>query len=138
MKRFLFTTGILAILIGQNSYAKELTVHFKNLKGTSCYSTAPVGCNEDKVADTKATYFKDAKGEEKLLYQSMEYLAFPSPANGSMSFAAVEASEDKGWAVMELITLDLVNDKVSIVGARSNSVYSKPVYQLFGDIETEK
>ncbi|QCU90546.1 hypothetical protein [Thiomicrorhabdus sediminis] len=135
MKKLLLSLAVLPMIFSQAISAKEVSLKFTNLKGMSCYSTAPVGCNSDKVADTKATYFRDAKGNEKLLYQSMEYEAFPSPAEGSASFAAVESNSDKGWAVMELITLDLVNKKVSIVGARSNSIYSKPVYQLFGDIE---
>lgn len=138
MKRLLPTFMVLSLLLSQSVSAKEATIHFKNLKGVSCYSTAPAGCNPDKVPDSKATYFKNAKGEEKLLYQSMEYLSFPSPAKGATAFAAVESNSEKGWAVMELITIDLVNKKVSIVGTRSNSIYSKPVYQLFGDIETDK
>ena len=137
MKSLLVTFALLPIFFSQTVYAKETVIHFKNLKGMSCYSSAPVGCTSDKMPDTEAIYFKDAKGEEKLLYQSMEYLSFPSPAKGSLSFAAVESNPEKGWAVMELITLDLVNGKVSIVGARSNAIYSKPIYQLFGDMEAK-
>lgn len=138
MKRLFLTFTLFPILFSQSAIANQETIYFKNLKGMSCYSTAPVGCDKDKAADTKAIYFKDAKGNEKLLYKNMEYLSFPSPAKGSASFAAVESDPKKGWAVMELITLDLVNNKVSIVGARSNSIYSKPVYQLFGDIGSVK
>lgn len=138
MNKLLFSFLLLPFLFSQPVYSKDVTIHFKNLKGISCYSSTPAGCNTDKAPDSKAIYFKDAKGEEKLLYQSMEYLAFPSPAKGANSFSAFESNPEKGWAVMELITLDLVNKKVSIVGTRSSSIYSKPIYQLFGDIELDK
>ncbi|WP_040728117.1 hypothetical protein [Thiomicrorhabdus sp. Kp2] len=131
----------LALVMSLNALvvkAEQVSLSFNNLKGMGCYSTAPVGCSEDKLLNPlTATLFKNAKGDKKLLMGSMEYESVPSPSKDALIFLGLDANPEKGWAVLELVSIDVKNRKVSIVGTRSTSVFEKPIYQLMGDLSFE-
>lgn len=133
----LFLTLIASILLSGfiPVSANQMQLTFSNLKGTGCYSTQPIGCSEDKTSTPlEATLFKNAKGEVKLLMSGLEYSRLPSPSKDASIFIGMDADEKNGWAVVELLTIDSVNKKVSIVGTRSTRIFEKPIYQLMGDV----
>ena len=112
----------------------SMTLFVDNYKGVSCYSD---GCDGDKSGRFEVTMFRDSDGKGKLLIGGMEYERVPSPSDNSLVYMGLDANQEKGWAVMEIVIIDMKNSKFAVTGTRTNKLFDKPLYQMMGDISFE-